>query len=199
MWVAASLSQSIDGKLASHRKPSLRMGSQKDLSKMQQRRCDYDAILVGGQTFRAWPIPYASKKPIHNLVITRSDVSNLIQNTEAWKNKAVSLHVLSPPGDYHKEVSWHPLGNGIPDLLTYLNHLQVNRLLIEGGGTLLAEFQEHWPINEIFLTVCPYLIGGRDSPTLLDGDVLKTSEQMRLVSSEAIGDEVFLHYQRCDE
>jgi 5-amino-6-(5-phosphoribosylamino)uracil reductase len=196
MWVAASLSQSIDGKLASNLEPSSRMGSQKDLTQMQQRRGDYDAILVGGQTFRAWPIPYTSNKSIHNVVITRSDLSSLIKNTAPWKNKAVTLHVLSPPGEYPKGVCWHPVGNGIPDLLAYLHHLQVNRLLIEGGGSLLAEFQEHCHINEIFLTVCPYLIGGRNSPTLLDGEVLKISKQMKLVSSEAIENEVFLHYQR---
>ena len=45
----------------------------------------------------------------------------------------------------------------------------MDRLLVEGGGELNWEFARLDLIDELFVTVAPTLLGGRDAPTLLEG------------------------------
>jgi riboflavin-specific deaminase-like protein len=73
----------------------------------------------------------------------------------------------------------------------------VKRLLCEGGGELNAALFEASLVNEVHLTLCPFILGGREAPTLADGKGfarLADAAQLRLASQKRIGDELFLVY-----
>jgi 5-amino-6-(5-phosphoribosylamino)uracil reductase len=72
----------------------------------------------------------------------------------------------------------------------------VERLLVEAGGDLLFQFLAADAIDEMYLTLCPLVVGG-PAPSLADGPGfdLVDLRRMRLVSAEPEGDEVFLHYE----
>jgi riboflavin-specific deaminase-like protein len=73
----------------------------------------------------------------------------------------------------------------------------VQRLLCEGGGELNAALLRENLVNEIYLTLCPTLFGGRNAPTMSDGlgiEKLTNVTPLRLKSAQRIGDEMFLVY-----
>ena len=53
-----------------------------------------------------------------------------------------------------------------------LPSLGVSHLLLEGGGELNFSMLQVGLIDEIYLTICPLIFGGRDAPTSFDGDRL---------------------------
>ena len=75
---------------------------------------------------------------------------------------------------------------------------KVKRLLCEGGGELNDALFRAGLVNELHLTICPRIFGGRDAPTIADGaGVLKLGDaaRLRLKSSRRIGEELFLVYK----
>lgn len=194
LWVAASFAQSIDGKIATNQQPRLRLGSSFDLSTLKHRRQSFDGILVGGRTFTAWPIPYDSGLPIHNLVLSRHDLSAQIQDPKSWEDLQVSLHMLTPKAQYPSEVHWHDGSNGIQSVLSSCQLLGIDRLLIEGGGGILSAFLKESIIHELFVTLCPRLVGGQNSPSSCDGTAFQPPVDYQLMSVDRVGDELFLHY-----
>jgi len=75
----------------------------------------------------------------------------------------------------------------------------VRRLLCEGGGEVNAALFEAGLADEIRLTLCPILLGGRGAPTLADGlGVAKLADaaRFRLLSMKPNGSGLFLVYRR---
>lgn len=70
-------------------------------------------------------------------------------------------------------------------------------LAVLGGGTLVGSLLEVRAIDELWLTVCPRLLGGSTAPTPADGTGLPAaaSPQLELLSVETVDREVFLHYR----
>ena len=70
----------------------------------------------------------------------------------------------------------------------------VKRLLCEGGGELNFELLRLGLVDELHLTVCPRIIGGRDAPTIADGEGfarLAKVAKLELTRQRRIGDELF--------
>jgi riboflavin-specific deaminase-like protein len=71
----------------------------------------------------------------------------------------------------------------------------VKRLLCEGGGELNDALLRAGFEDELHLTICPLIFGGRTAPTLADGwgcAGLAAAAQFRLKSRRPVGDELFL-------
>jgi len=70
----------------------------------------------------------------------------------------------------------------------------VKRLLCEGGGELNFELLRLGLVDELHLTICPRIIGGRDAPTIADGDGfarLAKAANLAMTRQRRIGDELF--------
>jgi riboflavin-specific deaminase-like protein len=76
---------------------------------------------------------------------------------------------------------------------------KVKRLLCEGGGELHGTLIHANLPDELHLTVCPKIFGGRDAPTIADGRGffrLGDAAQFKLKSINHIGDELFAVFAR---
>jgi len=75
--------------------------------------------------------------------------------------------------------------------------LPIEHLLVMGGGELVASLLSEDLVDELYMTVCPLLIGGKTAPTPVGGlgFTLPRTPQLKLQSSRVEGDEVFLHYR----
>ena len=64
-------------------------------------------------------------------------------------------------------------------LLSILSNMGINSILLEGGGNLNWSFIEHNLIDEIRLTIAPWIIGGKDAITLVEGVGFEKMKQGR--------------------
>jgi riboflavin-specific deaminase-like protein len=75
----------------------------------------------------------------------------------------------------------------------------VKRLLCEGGGELNDALFRAGLVDEINLTICPKIFGGRHAPTISDGlgcPHLADAEQFKLASIKSKNAELFTRYLR---
>ena len=76
---------------------------------------------------------------------------------------------------------------------------RVRRLLCEGGGQLNSALFHQDLVDEINLTICPRLFGGRTAPTIADGAGalhLDDAPEFQLRSMKRKGEELFLVYRQ---
>jgi 2,5-diamino-6-(ribosylamino)-4(3H)-pyrimidinone 5'-phosphate reductase len=85
-----------------------------------------------------------------------------------------------------------------PAALDSLYRLGIRKLLIEGGGTTIAELFRLGYVDEITVYIAPKIFGGESAPSLADGPGFRPEQApgLQLVSAEAFDEEggVLLHY-----
>lgn len=73
--------------------------------------------------------------------------------------------------------------------------LGIKKLVVSGGGELVAALIALDLVDELWLTVCPVILGGREAPVPVAGLGLPEQRQLQLLTTEVVGAEVFLHYR----
>jgi len=71
----------------------------------------------------------------------------------------------------------------------------VKHLLCEGGGELNQGLLRAGIVDEIYITLCPWILGGRTAPTPADGEGFKSLDEATALSIKSwkrVGDELFL-------
>ena len=209
MKVLSNTAISLDGRINTRERRFAFFGSARDHARMSGLRAGADAVLVGGATFRNWPhasLPDAEdrghlRERPWNIVVTRSlDVPIsaefvgetavrplLLTRAASLRGRTLGVDAEGWAGEGDLPVAW---------MLEQIARRGVERLLVEAGGDLLFQFLAADAIDEMYLTLCPLVVGG-PAPSLADGPGfdLVDLRRMRLVSAEPEGDEVFLHYE----
>ena len=75
----------------------------------------------------------------------------------------------------------------------------VKRLLCEGGGELNAALFQAGLVDEVHLTICPKIFGGRTAPSIAEGEGfrrLADAMPFKLKSFKRFGNEVFAVFRR---
>ena len=74
---------------------------------------------------------------------------------------------------------------------------RIRTLAYEGGPSLFRALLEKGLVDQLNLTIAPYLFGGRDAPTLtgLSKDFLPATVQCSLVEMRTVGNECFVTYR----
>ena len=212
MRVFSNTAMSADGKIGTRLHDHIAVGSAEDRRVMSELRAQADAVLVGGKTFRNWPLPMVERpdhlpwrrsrdRPMVNAVLTRRGLMSAA--ADRWPDPRVALWVLGPDGidaDGHaNRFGARVATTAEPDLRWALAHLEglgCRSVLVEGGGDLIFRCLAEGVLDELYLTVCPLVIGGTDAPTPADGRGFDVADlrRLRLLEARHHGDEVFLHY-----
>ena len=66
--------------------------------------------------------------------------------------------------------------------------------MVEGGSTVISNFLKQGLVDDFYLYVGPMIIGGKDTPSLIKGE-LDSNLKFKLVKSENIGSGLLLHYR----
>ena len=89
----------------------------------------------------------------------------------------------------------------LEEMLRILRHqYNVRTVACEGGPTLFRSLLERGLVDQLNLTIAPYLFGGAKAPTLtgLSKEFLPASVHCRLIQMRVVGEECFLTYRiRC--
>jgi riboflavin-specific deaminase-like protein len=82
-------------------------------------------------------------------------------------------------------------------LKTLCDQYKVRTLACEGGPTLFRSLLEQDLVDELNLTIAPYIFGGGKAPTLtgLSKEFLPASVDCSLIEMRTVGDECFLTYR----
>ncbi|MEG4862893.1 dihydrofolate reductase family protein, partial [Microcoleus sp. CZ3-B2] len=83
------------------------------------------------------------------------------------------------------------------DAFQQLASLGIKHLAILGGGKLVASVLAAGLVDELWLTVCPLILGGADAPTAVEGKgfLADLAPKLELLAVKQMGQEVFLHYK----
>lgn len=218
-FVYLNMASSVDGKITSAAREYPRMTSGLDRKEMDRLRAEADAILLGAGTLRADDPPLQVRdddmqayrrslgrdRPLTMVVVTAGadlDMSSRFFRTASRDERIVATTARAPADrvralEDHAQV-WR-IGDervDLPALLLRLRRRGVERLLLEGGGELNWWFVRQDLVDELFVTIAPTLLGGREAPTLLEGEGLGMDDQRRLELRDVRreGDELYLRY-----
>ncbi|MEO0770796.1 MAG: RibD family protein [Cyanobacteria bacterium J06649_4] len=145
-----------------------------------------------GKLDRQWAF---FQQPIPRWLITTAEG---IQRWRADSNGSRPFEqVLITERPFNWKAVMQDLRTGKTDLSQLNKHLPIQRLLVMGGGELMASLLAENMIDELHLTICPLFIGGKTAPTPIGGlgFTLPRTPQLKLCSLKVEGDEVFLHYR----
>jgi 2,5-diamino-6-(ribosylamino)-4(3H)-pyrimidinone 5'-phosphate reductase len=80
-------------------------------------------------------------------------------------------------------------------MFSILKKQNIMTVLAEGGGTLNWELVRQGLVDEMIITVTPYVVGGRDATTLVEGSgFTKITKRFTLEKITRQKDEVVLYY-----
>lgn len=221
-FVHINVAMSADGKIDTADRRGAAISSALDLERVDTLRADSDAVMVGGRTLlaedpqltlksaelrRARLARGAAENPAKVGVATLADIrpegrfmtsgpARRIIFTSA-RSAAERIARLQAAG---AEV--FIVGEARVDMaraLASLQDLGVQRLLVEGGGTLIAELLRLDLADELTIYLAPRILGGATAPTLADGPgfTVEAAPQLELVSQQRLDPQggLLLHYR----
>jgi 2,5-diamino-6-(ribosylamino)-4(3H)-pyrimidinone 5'-phosphate reductase len=82
-------------------------------------------------------------------------------------------------------------------MVDILESLEIERIMVEGGGTLNFEMLAAGLVDEIYVAIGPKIFGGKTAPTLADGAGLPYVKAINLeqIGTEKLGDVIVLKYK----
>jgi 2,5-diamino-6-(ribosylamino)-4(3H)-pyrimidinone 5'-phosphate reductase len=82
-------------------------------------------------------------------------------------------------------------------LMNELGAMGIHRVMVEGGGTLIAGLIEAGLVNEIYTFIGNIIIGGKEAPTFTDGEgfILESAfPRLTLLEARRIEQGILLHW-----
>lgn len=217
--VTVVLAMSLDGKIADVNRSAARFGSSVDRQHLETQIAAADAVLFGAGTLRAYGTTLRVSNPEllgqrkqqgkppqpAQVVCSRSaDIPTQIR----FFNQPVPRWLLTTQAGAKR---WQPepgfdrilvAETGTGDLdwgaaFQQLASAQIQRIAVLGGGELVASLIAAGLVDDLWITVCPLILGGREAPTPVAGLGFPEAiaPRVELLTMQAIGHEVFLHYR----
>ena len=82
--------------------------------------------------------------------------------------------------------------------LDLLFQRSIKKLLVEGGGTVIWNFLKSGFADDIYVYIGPYIIGGKNTPTVADGSGIKNEDELiplKFVDVNRLGSGILIHYR----
>ena len=208
--VILSAAMTLDGKIATKTGDS-KLSSIQDKVRIHKLRSKVDAILVGSNTIkRDDPLLTVrhtkGKNPLRIILDSKANIDQKSQIIKTCKkiptiisvSKKASKKNIDKLKKYPLEIiiTVNKLVN-IKNLLRILSKKKIKTLLVEGGGTVNWEFVKQGLVDEIIITITPYLIGGKNAITLVEGEgysLIQKATKLKLKKTCRLGNEIVLHY-----
>ena len=209
---------SIDGYLDSTDAARLRLSNAADFDRVDAERARCDAILVGATTIRndnpRLLVRSAARRaervsrglPASPAKVTLTRRGDL-PATAAFFTRGDSDKIVYCPGPVADDIRARlgavatvvDTGPARVDVARVLEHLSargIDRVMVEGGGTVLTQFLTAGLVDELHLVVAPLFVGDSRAPRLVGDGPFPWNAHRRacLAGVRQIGDVVLLRY-----
>jgi len=202
-FVHINVAMTADGKIDTVERRGAAISSARDRERVDRLRAEADAVMVGGRTL----LDEDPGLTVKSEALHAERVARGLQPNPA-KVGVVTRAALRPDAKFLTAGPARMLifttDQTAPEQLTLLEghdvqvfvergarvdvesmmqtlHAQgIQRLMVEGGGTLNAELLRRGLVDEITAYVAPMIVGGANAPTLADGPGLARSEAVAL-------------------
>jgi 2,5-diamino-6-(ribosylamino)-4(3H)-pyrimidinone 5'-phosphate reductase len=218
VYVVANAAVSVDGKLSTRERRQVAISGPADFDRVDRLRAAADAVLVGVGTILADDpsltlneedrqvgrlqngrpanparalLDSRARTPTDARVLDDEAATHLVvdedtdeERTRALETAGATVHRVAAP-------------DGRVDVTAALDALEtagVDRLFVEGGGEVFFSLFDADLVDEFTVFVGSTVIGGRDAPTLIDGEGFLSPSDLTLVDVEQVDDGVVLSY-----
>ena len=210
MHVILSAAISVDGKISTRSNDS-KLSSQDDSIRLHKLRSKVDAILIGKNTLlQDDPLLTVrhtkGKNPTRIILDSKGTIS---KNSKIIKSSdkiptiiAVSKKISKVNLSKLKKLPVEIIISGensvnLKLLMKKLSTKKIETILVEGGGTVNWEFIKNNIFDELIITLSPYLIGGNDATSLVEGkgfSKIVNSPNLKLKSVKRLKNHLVINY-----
>ena len=209
-YVILSAAISIDGKISTNIGDS-KLSSTSDTIRLHKLRSKVDAILIGKNTLLQdnplLTVRYTKgKNPIRIILDSTGSIptnsriiktSNDVQTIIAVSKKINKKNLLRLQKLPVEVIISGENSINLKLLLKKLSSKKIKTILVEGGGTVNWEFIKNNLFNELLITLSPFLIGGTDSISFVEGKgfaKISNSPNLKLKSIKRLKNYLVLNY-----
>ncbi|MBD2101818.1 RibD family protein [Leptolyngbya sp. FACHB-261] len=200
---------SADGKLSAAAGEAARFSSAADLAHLEAQVAQADAVLIGAGTLRAYGTTLSVRDPKllelrraqgrspQPVQIACSGSGNLDRSWRFFRQPVPRWLLTTEAGakNWQGQAQFERLLLQRADHLNFtvaleeLYQLGLRRLVVLGGGILVFSLLVEDLIDELWLTVCPLLLGGAMAPTPVAGFGFGAAQapRLELLSVELLG------------
>ena len=209
-YVILSAAISIDGKISTKIGDS-KLSSKSDSVRLHRLRSKVDAILIGKNTLLQddplLTVRYTKgKNPIRIILDSTGSIptnsrviktSNDVQTIIAVSKKISKKNLLRLQKLPVEVIMSGDNSVNLKLLLKKLSSRKIKTILVEGGGTVNWEFIKNNLFNELIITLSPFLIGGTDAISFVEGKgfaKISNSPNLKLKSIKRLKSYLVLNY-----
>jgi len=205
MQVRVNAATSVDGKLASREREQLAISGPTDFARVDELRAASDAIMVGVGTVLADDPSLTcddGENPVRVIADSRARTPT---DARVLEGDAETVLLVSDAADPDRLSALAAIGATVIEAgttqvdlaegLSTLDRRGVDSLLVEGGGEIVFSLFAAGLVDELSVYVGSMVIGGRNAPTLADGEgFTEDYPTLDLEAVERIDDGVLLEY-----
>ena len=208
--IMLSAAMTLDGKIGQRNKKVV-LSSKSDKIRVHKLRSKFDAILIGKNTVEQDdPLltvrHVKGKNPIRIIL----DSHGTIKNTSKIIKTAKNIPTIIVTSQLVSKRNFSRLKNlpldvivcgknqvDIRKLVPILCKKGIKKILLEGGGTLNLSFLKNNLINEIIVTITPFVLGSENSVNLFEGisNSSKNLSSFKLKGIHKNSNEIILNYK----
>ena len=217
-FVFINAAMSADGKIATIERRQTRISGDLDFDRVDELKAGSDAVMVGiGTVLSDDPsltvksekrnserrargldenpvrivVDSMARTPIDSDIFKKGEGKRIIAVSESAPQKQVKQ--LSEKADIITA------GKGKVDLGQLLAELKkhgINRVMVEGGATLNWGLVSNGLVDEIYVFLGNIILGGKDAPTLIDGEgCVGVACRLELISCEKLEDGMLIRWK----
>ncbi len=209
-----------DGKITTYKNAPVDFTSRDDRMHLLRHRALADAVVVGHNTLKADNVRLGLPKgelrearlregkteaPIRVIVSSNGRIDPSLKIFQSDISPILIFSTTRMPRAFQKKLrekaTLHLSEENFLDLAWMLTQLRVEykvkSIALEGGAALFRSFLECDLVDQLNLTITPFLFGGRDAPTLTgrSKEFLPASVRCKLTEMRTVGEECFLTYR----
>jgi len=206
-FVFINVAMTADGKIDTFQRKGAAISSLHDKARVDRLRASADALMVGGKTLlgedpkltvksealRAERVARGlSPNPIKVGIVTEANLKadSFFLNTGPaeiviFTTRRTSKEHLALLKSKHVNIYFSEAERvDVQNALAILKEMGVNRLMVEGGGTLNFELMRLGLVDEVTAYVAPMIFGGASAPTMAAGSGVERDAAIPLKLSD---------------